>query len=717
VRIAEIAGRLTPKLQHLFYVAALLYVALNGFGPVMNNVDLGWHVAEGRWMVQHTAVYRTDHFSYANAGRPVIDEYPLFQLVLYAAWSAGWWGPCLLTALAYLGLILPLAVVAMRLEAWHGAVLTLAVCLMLLCLESAPMLRPHIATYLGVVLLGLFLLRHRDAQTWRIFWPAALLQIAWTNSHSGFVIGPAMVGLFGTEITLRHWIAARGFPQRTALTWLGALALVLGACLVNPYGPYRFGPPLMQEQLESIRAYVGEMQPLPAPLVKMYGVVILAVGAGVISLSALGRKLPISFVLLAGVFLWEALDARKAWPVLGLFAPLIVLGGGAAAPSEPAPWRTWAACALSFLTAAAMAIALPIGFAQSSNAWQELARGHTELSVDAVAWMKQHGCKGRIFARCEDGGYLQMEGFDETFADTGFGKYSADFIHEVGLVNERPALLPRFLSAYQPDYVVCSNFCYQWPFYLAQHGWVPVHYSTNSSVWQRSGTQPAPATVGGVGVKKIFNDDLAKNGQPPASQLGRDIIALNSLGFGDFAFAQLTGLPEPDHHAAWYWEAARILCFDQPPLSAEHRAALMRQADSLPDAITTAEFRAYVKNGDGDTDDALAILKRIPPNRLGNWSAELLLRLELDRKDSAAQALARRTDCFDLRNGRHWQYLAEAEERNGSLEAARVAWRKAVFYYPDDQALMGTAQAFASAHADADLQRDIDAANAIPARR
>ena len=32
----------------------------------MDNVDLGWHVAQGRWMVHHLAIYRHDAFNYPN---------------------------------------------------------------------------------------------------------------------------------------------------------------------------------------------------------------------------------------------------------------------------------------------------------------------------------------------------------------------------------------------------------------------------------------------------------------------------------------------------------------------------------------------------------------------------------------------------------------------------------------------------------------------------
>ncbi len=314
--------------------------------------------------------------------------------------------------------------------------------------------------------------------------------------------------------------------------------------------------------------------------------------------------------------------------------------------------------------------------------------------------------RGRLFHRCEDGGWLQQEGFyyGEVFSDTGFGKYDEAFIHEVGLVNERPALVPRYLRAYQPDYVICSTFCYQWPFYLRQSGWRPIFYSPNSSVWTRPETRTDLPTVRDEEIMAAFDRELATFGRPLDTRFyGRNLIALNSLGLEDFAFAKLKALPEDIQHAAWYWEAARFLCFAEPAFSPAHRDELRREAEALPDNGVTAEFRAYCKNGSGDTDGALRILEGIPKNQLGNYAAELLLKIYLDRKRPEALDLARRADCFDLRNGRHWQYLAQAEDEAGHPDAAARAWKKAVFYYPDDAALMRAAAGFAEKFHDAEL--------------
>ncbi len=463
------------------------------------------------------------------------------------------------------------------------------------------------------------------------------------------------------------------------------------------------------------------MEPLGGGLATIYGgltlIAILVVAAAMFRRAG---AICVSFLALAILLYAQAQSVNKAWPVFGLFVPLLVLSSGAFA-SGVRKSPSWPGVFAMFVTAVLMAMAVFArldGQLDSSlqHQWREYDHGRSELSLEAVKWLKAHPPEelghldeDRLFHRCEDGGLLQQEGFNRTFADTGFGKYDEAFIHEVGLVNERPALVPRFLSAYRPDFVICGNFCFQWPFYLKQNGWRLIFYSPNSSVWTPSGSRPDLPTVPAQDIIAAFDRDLTDNGLPSPTIFGRNILALNSLGLEDFAFDKLTGLPAEFHRAPWYWEAARFLCFAEPGFSPPHRNALLQEAESLHDDVLTAEFRAYDHYyfAVGGNDDAFKILKSIPANRLSNGAAELLLKIEFDRRLPEALALARRTDCFDLRNGRHWQYLAQAEEQAGHIDGARAAWKKAVFYYPDDDALMLAAASFAAIHHDAALAQAI----------
>lgn len=713
----SLAERLNQKLSRLFVALVFVYVIISSFRPVMDNVDIGWHVAQGRWMVEHFSIYRHDVFSYPNLGRPVLDEYPLFQVVLYAAHALGWWGPCLLTSLVYATLIAILLRAANSLDLAASALVTMSIGLMLLFFQVAVPLRPHMVTYLGVVITGVFLLRHRNATSWTTFWPLALLQIAWANSHSGFVIGPIMVGLFGAEMTLRCLLQDKSLPWRTALVWLGAFLFVLLACLVNPFGYTRFYPPIFQDQLESIRAYVGEMEPLTGAAATLAAIATFA-AAFVIILAMIRSRIALSFsfLILAILFHQQALAINKAWSIFGLFVPLVVLSTGAFATVKSSrPLFAWPSVLGHFLVVVVTALALWMRLAPSLDSslqkqWQEYDHGRSELSIKAAEWMKANSVEGRLFHRCEDGGLLQIVGLNQTMtsSDTGFGKYDEAFIHEVGLTNERPAMVPHYLDAYHPSFIVCSTFCYQWPYYLRLNGWRLIFYTPNSSVWTRPEIRPDLPTVTDDTVTTTFDQDLAAYGRPGDNRLyGRSLIALNSMGLEDFAFAKLKELPADSHHAPWYWEAARFLCFAEPRFSLEHRDALLLEAEQLHDDNLTAEFRAYCRYASSDIDGALHILENIPQEKLGNYSAELLLKIYLDRKRPEALALARRNASFDLRNGRHWQYLAEAEERAGNRDAAASAWRKAVFYYPDDSVLMETASQFADKYHDRTLVKAI----------
>jgi predicted TPR repeat methyltransferase len=87
----------------------------------------------------------------------------------------------------------------------------------------------------------------------------------------------------------------------------------------------------------------------------------------------------------------------------------------------------------------------------------------------------------------------------------------------------------------------------------------------------------------------------------------------------------------------------------------------------------------------------------------------------LERDRPGALSLAERPVGFDLRDGRHWEYVAEVEENAGRIEAAKEAWRKAVFYYPDDDELTGRAGAFAVKYQDEDLKTALAGArNVLP---
>src|SRR5215471_12426256 len=71
----------------LLAAAAVVYGFLAGF-HTLQDFDLGWQLATGRWVAQHHWVFSTDVFSYTAAGNSWI--YPaLSGLVFYFTFQLG----------------------------------------------------------------------------------------------------------------------------------------------------------------------------------------------------------------------------------------------------------------------------------------------------------------------------------------------------------------------------------------------------------------------------------------------------------------------------------------------------------------------------------------------------------------------------------------------------------------------------------------------------
>ena len=85
------------------------------------------------------------------------------------------------------------------------------------------------------------------------------------------------------------------------------------------------------------------------------------------------------------------------------------------------------------------------------------------------------------------------------------------------------------------------------------------------------------------------------------------------------------------------------------------------------------------------------------------------MRIELAEHAPEVIHVAEQTHAFDLRDGWHWADVAQAEDQAGHEAAALAAWKKAVFYEPDEAELMTEAKQFSARHPDAELQRAIAA--------
>src|ERR1700730_15035927 len=72
--------------RRLAAIALLLLIAIAAVGPI-RSYDFFWHLATGRWIVEHRALPVYDPFTLAAADVPWINGEWLYQVVLYAVQS------------------------------------------------------------------------------------------------------------------------------------------------------------------------------------------------------------------------------------------------------------------------------------------------------------------------------------------------------------------------------------------------------------------------------------------------------------------------------------------------------------------------------------------------------------------------------------------------------------------------------------------------------
>lgn len=255
-------GHATSHLSFALVLAALalIYAFLAGFHTT--DFDTGWHLATGRYVIQHHAVPTTDQFSYTVRGAEWI--YPPFAgVIFYLLYSlAGWDILSWLTAAACVAAVtftlrrdepIPnaLAIVAVPAIAYRTA-------------ARADLFNTVLFAALLQVMWNYS--RGRHARLWLF----PVLTLLWANLHLGFVAGLGMlvayVGMELLELPFTDRGASAMGRLKRAWPWLCAS---VAATFVNPFGPRLYRGVLEQPLLTNGWDYlVGEFASTPLSTVR-----------------------------------------------------------------------------------------------------------------------------------------------------------------------------------------------------------------------------------------------------------------------------------------------------------------------------------------------------------------------------------------------------------------------------------------------------------------
>jgi hypothetical protein len=454
-----------------FVVYALVLV--NG-SLLLGDSDTYWHIAVGKWILDHAAFPHADIYSFTKAGEPWISSSWLAQ-VLYAAsyeW-AGWAGPIVIASAA---IGAAAALLAQGLGNRIGGTYAVAItCAALILPASHFFARPHVLVMPVMVAWAAGLLRSSERGAAPSWWLLPLM-VLWANLHGSFVFGLTLVAPFALDAL---WNAERPAWRSLALRWMVFGAAALAACCATPYG---WGSILASRKildLGELLHLIYEWMPVDFSRFGAFeGCILVSLAAALYY----GVRLPAPRILLLLGLLHMALSHVRNVEIFALLAPLVVAAPVAAQFAlQPAQLARTAFPAASAAMLAVLAGAMTWAFA----ATHPFAAPANQTPAAALDVLKAHHAK-RILNDLPFAGYFIAQGVP-VFIDGRAELYGEAFVmaYYRAMQLKDVGVLLDLLKTYDIDAVVLTPATPAVSFMDHVPGWQRVYADDNAVVHLR----------------------------------------------------------------------------------------------------------------------------------------------------------------------------------------------------------------------------------------
>jgi len=232
---------LFPSIADIFFVVLFWALLAGGLSSrPLADADIGWHIRTGQQIIDTKSIPHVDPFSSTMEGKAWYAWEWLYDLVVGALDRAfGLNGVVWLCAV----IIATTFACVFRSTIFRGTNLYIATLLTLLAVSASTIhffARPHIVSWIFVLLFfGLLDRWERGATRQTLYWVPALM-VLWVNLHGGFVLGLAVMACFWFGTIVETVSISNVFDQVRALARVRQLGIVFGcsvaATLLNPYG-------------------------------------------------------------------------------------------------------------------------------------------------------------------------------------------------------------------------------------------------------------------------------------------------------------------------------------------------------------------------------------------------------------------------------------------------------------------------------------------------
>ncbi|PIE76764.1 hypothetical protein CSA17_00505 [bacterium DOLJORAL78_65_58] len=222
---------------------ALIFSLLAVTFPVF-DVDLYWHLANGRAMRLLGGIVNEEVLSFTHPGVPFVNHEWLAQWMFFGLWDRWGWAGLMGLKLLLVALVVALLFRTARLEGaapWNAALVT---CVAVMAGFFRFHVRPELFSLAGLALLQFLLLRHRRRPTGSLLWSLPVLFLVWDWLH-GAAIGWLYLAGFALFMNVRRFYPGKNREtpcSRALLKTLNPAGLAtVAVSLINPYGLRSYG--------------------------------------------------------------------------------------------------------------------------------------------------------------------------------------------------------------------------------------------------------------------------------------------------------------------------------------------------------------------------------------------------------------------------------------------------------------------------------------------
>lgn len=206
----------------LFFIFILVFVLSL---RKITDIDIGFHLKGGEWMIQNKSFHRYDVFTYTVNRNEYIAMYWLFQIIIYIIYKIFSFSGIVIFNSALIVLIYLLLFLRM-LKNTHIGIITIILLISIFPFELRFSVRPEIFTYI-LLILTLLILEEYYYKKRDYLYLLPFINLLWVNSHGLFILG--------WGVMLSYFLGDLINKKRIDKQLLKYTLISIFICLLNPY--------------------------------------------------------------------------------------------------------------------------------------------------------------------------------------------------------------------------------------------------------------------------------------------------------------------------------------------------------------------------------------------------------------------------------------------------------------------------------------------------